>query len=356
MEEKKTGRMFWVIALAALTALLLSERVRGAAGAVIFPFAAAYAAARFIRPAGVFLSRLCRVREKTGCTVWGILVCLAAVCGLSSLSGRLWEQLCSIAELLPERAAGAVSEAAERVGALTQTLRTHFSMIGDISGSGQMEEIVTGAIRAAAGELGSTAAGVFSSMVTGFPGGIMSLLIAVIAFLYLTADMDGVGKSVRAVIGCFASGDRVERIARSFGRFSDAVFAYLRAYAFLTTVTFAELAAGFSLIGADNPLALAFLTAAVDALPLFGCGIVLVPWALWCLLTGEMRRAVSLFILQGVVYAVRQFLEPRVIGRMTGVHPFVALAVLFAGLKLGGVGGMILAPVLLMSVMRMRED
>ena len=41
---------------------------------------------------------------------------------------------------------------------------------------------------------------------------------------------------------------------------------------------------------------------------------------------------------------------------MTGVHPFVALVVLFAGLKIGGVGGMILAPVTLMSVMRMRQE
>ena len=90
------------------------------------------------------------------------------------------------------------------------------------------------------------------------------------------------------------------------------------------------------------------MIAFVDALPLFGCGTVLIPWALWCFFTGEMVRGAGLLILLGVIYIVRQFLEPRVIGKMTGVHPFVALAAVYIGLKLGGIGGMIVAPIVLM--------
>jgi predicted PurR-regulated permease PerM len=92
------------------------------------------------------------------------------------------------------------------------------------------------------------------------------------------------------------------------------------------------------------------LTAFVDALPLLGCGTVLIPWAAWCFLSGEAIRGAGLLILLGVIYIVRQFLEPRVIGKMTGVHPFVALASVYVGLKLGGVSGMIVAPIILMCV------
>ena len=118
----------------------------------------------------------------------------------------------------------------------------------------------------------------------------------------------------------------------------------------IMSVNFIILSVGLTIIGAGNPLASGVIIALVDALPLLGCGTVLIPWAVWCFLSGEAVRGVGLLILLGVIYVVRQFLEPRVIGRMTGVHPFVALAAVYIGLKLGGVGGMILAPIILMCV------
>jgi predicted PurR-regulated permease PerM len=51
-----------------------------------------------------------------------------------------------------------------------------------------------------------------------------------------------------------------------------------------------------------------------------------------------------------VIYLIRQFLDSRLIGRMTGVHPFVALACLYLGWRIGGIGGMIAAPVILCAV------
>lgn len=361
MEEKKTaGKLFWLITAAALAALLLSEKLRASAGVIVVPFAAAYTAARLIRPAGAALSRLCRVNEKIGCLVWSVLVCFAAGYMLTLLSGSLWQQLCDMASLLPERAAAIAAEGEEIAGVLAGKLQRilPFGENGHAAENGGVHigELALGAFRAAASEIGTAAAGVLGSAISGFPGGLVSVCIAVIAFIYLAADMDGAGKSVRNVLGCFAGEERVGVIVRTFAGFTDAVFLYLRAYLFLMAVTFLELSVGFTVIGAENPLALALIAAVIDALPFFGCGVVIVPWALWCLVEGNIRRGIALFVIEGVVYVVRQFLEPRVIGRMTGVHPFVALVVLYAGLKIGGVGGMILAPVTLMSVMRMRQE
>ncbi|MCR4906400.1 MAG: AI-2E family transporter, partial [Clostridiales bacterium] len=44
---------------------------------------------------------------------------------------------------------------------------------------------------------------------------------------------------------------------------------------------------------------------------------------------------------------VRQFLEPRVIGRAAGVHPFLALAGAYLGFRLAGPAGILLAPIVL---------
>ena len=62
---------------------------------------------------------------------------------------------------------------------------------------------------------------------------------------------------------------------------------WCRAQAILLGVTFCELLAGFLLMGQRYALLLAAVTALVDALPVFGTGTVLLPWAAVCLLAGQ---------------------------------------------------------------------
>ena len=81
----------------------------------------------------------------------------------------------------------------------------------------------------------------------------------------------------------------------------------------------------------------------------------LVPWAVWSFVSGEAGRGIGMLAVFGVIYVVRQFLEPRLIGKMTGVHPFAVLAGMYIGLKLCGIGGMIGVPVALMCMMAGKE-
>lgn len=350
-EGKAGGHVFWIVAAAVACGMLLSETLRTAVGTLVLPFAIAYAAAKLVRPMGIWLSRVCRVREKTGCAALGISVCLATGYILTHLSCRLWDQLRAVTEKLPEYA----SRAVERVALLSERAMTHLPFLRIEEETSQLGRLATSAFQEAVSELGGTAAGMLGSAVSEFPGGILAVFIAVIAFLYLVSDMDGAGRSLQSVMRCFWSEEATRKIVCTFGSFSDALLAYLRAYMLLMLATFLELSIGFAMIGIQNPLGVALITALIDALPLLGCGIVIIPWALWCFLESNFRRGIALLVLQSVVYLVRQLLEPRLIGRMSGVHPFVALLVLFAGLKLGGVAGMVLAPVFLMSVMKMRE-
>ena len=101
--------------------------------------------------------------------------------------------------------------------------------------------------------------------------------------------------------------------------------------------TIAALAAGGALL-------LAAVTALVDALPVFGTGTVLLPWAAVCLLAGQAPRAVALAALYAVISAVRSLLEPKVMAAQAGLPPLAALAAMYAGFRALGVAGMILLP------------
>ena len=89
---------------------------------------------------------------------------------------------------------------------------------------------------------------------------------------------------------------------------------------------------------------IALLLAVVDLLPLLGTGVILIPWALICLLLGQVKLGIGLLALYGVTTLVRQVLEPKLIGDGLGLHPLLSLFSMYAGLRLFGVWGMITAP------------
>lgn len=78
-------------------------------------------------------------------------------------------------------------------------------------------------------------------------------------------------------------------------------------------------------------------------LPIFGTGTVLIPWAVFKLLSGDLRYAVGLVILYLVTQLVRRVIEPKLVGDSIGINPLVTLVFMYVGYRLSGVLGMILA-------------
>ena len=107
---------------------------------------------------------------------------------------------------------------------------------------------------------------------------------------------------------------------------------------------------GLALLGVPYAFLFSLLLAAVDLLPLVGTGIVLIPWGVVSLLLGRVRLGIGLLILYAVTAVVHQVLEPKLIGEGLGLHPLLSLFAMYGGLKLFGVWGMILAPLLVAGV------
>ncbi len=128
------------------------------------------------------------------------------------------------------------------------------------------------------------------------------------------------------------------------GYLTDAVFAYIKAQSILMSITFVEVFIGLSILNVRYSFLFALFIAFVDAIPVFGTGTVLIPWACYHLITGTYRFAVGLLIIYVVCLLVRQFLEPKILSSQIGVHPLVTLLAMYIGYRLIGIFGMILAP------------
>ena len=103
------------------------------------------------------------------------------------------------------------------------------------------------------------------------------------------------------------------------------------------------LAAGFLVLGVRYGVLLAFLTAILDFLPIFGTGTVLFPWAVVTLFAGEPAYATGLILLYILTQVVRQIIQPKIVGESMGLPPLMTLFLLYLGFKLRGLTGMILA-------------
>ena len=112
---------------------------------------------------------------------------------------------------------------------------------------------------------------------------------------------------------------------------------------------------GFYIIKVRHAPLWALGVSLVDAFPILGTGAVLVPWSLVSFLQGGTGRAFGLLILYAAVTIVRTTLEPKLIGKQLGLDPLFTLAALYAGYRLWGLLGMLIAPLLAVAGAQLME-
>ncbi|WP_294521411.1 sporulation integral membrane protein YtvI [uncultured Pseudoflavonifractor sp.] len=195
-------------------------------------------------------------------------------------------------------------------------------------------------------ELLSRAGSAAGSFAFSIPSFVVALVIFVMATYFIASDYprlrlmvtDRLSPGVRDFFGS------VKRTAvAAFG-------GYVKAQLILSVVVFFILLAGFVVIRQPYSVLLAFLLAVLDFIPIVGSGTVMVPWAVADLFLGQYRHAVELMVIWGVIALFRRVAEPKVVGDQTGLSPILSLISIYVGMKIAGVAGMILGPVLCMVV------
>ncbi len=167
------------------------------------------------------------------------------------------------------------------------------------------------------------------------PGLLLKLLITVIATIFLTADFPRIKAFVMRQLPVRIC-DLLHNARVQLGR---TLWSYTRSYAMILAITFVEIGLGLSIIGVNNAFGIAILIALFDILPVVGSGIVLLPWTIFTLFSGNLPTGIGLAVLYVVVIVVRQIMEPKIVGDRVGLHPLVTLLSMVLGTYLfGGIG------------------
>ena len=121
---------------------------------------------------------------------------------------------------------------------------------------------------------------------------------------------------------------------------------YLKAQLLLMLLTSFLVTVGLWVVGKDYALLWGLVCGLVDALPVLGTAVILIPWSLVSLIYGDMYSFISILIIQALVFVVRQLAEPKIISHQIGIHPILTLVSVYLGLKFFGIPGVIFAPIL----------
>lgn len=173
------------------------------------------------------------------------------------------------------------------------------------------------------------------------PGFIVRLVVTVVSTFFMASDFDRIIGFAKKVIPA----GKEESVGRTMEYIRNVLFIYLKSYTFLFLLTFVELLVGFLVLRIPYAAVLAVAIAIFDILPVLGTGGILLPWAVVLLIMGNTSLAVGLLVLYVMITAIRNTVEPKIVGKQIGLHPLATLVFMFIGLKVLGIIGMILFPV-----------
>lgn len=213
----------------------------------------------------------------------------------------------------------------------------------------QLSQAITASIQQAAVNGSSFLVTKAASMAARLPHTLLTLLFTVMISMLTAVGYRKMSAFIREVIPAGAA-DFVTRLQKFL---RETLWQYIRAYTILMAVTFLELAAGLWLLGFSYVLPIAATIALVDLLPIIGSGTVLVPWGVLLLCSGDLAGGAGILFLFGVIAVVRSVLEPRIVSGQLGLHPVATITAMYAGLQIGGLAGMLTAPIVVLAVLRL---
>lgn len=298
---------------------------------ILLPFLLGWGLAAALRP----LAQRILKKGDRGVGILSLLLVLLAggLLSFGFLVGvrQLWREALA---LLGELSGAGLESVKDQLVALFEKLPFFSNWLSDA------ESLVTSAFLSLAEWMLSALPQVLSRAFSALPELFFSVAVFCFSAFYFCMDYE---RLRRGLPGLFPKTWRVRLAPLGAGLFKT-VWSYLRVYLLLFLCTFFILLFGFFLMQVPYAWLFALLVALFDLLPIIGVGTFLLPFAALRFLLGDPGMGVGLLLLYGCILVFRQIAEPKLLGKRLGLHPLAVLFAMYAGFKLLGLIGTLIAP------------
>lgn len=301
------------------------------------PFVIGWIIAMIANPLVRFLeSRVKLLRKHSSMLI--VVAVLALIIGLGYfLISRLVMQAAELAKDLPvlyDTVSADLQEISIRFASLFSRLPEHVQT--------NWQEL-TGSISHAASllvqKIASPTVEVAGNVAKGIPNALVNVIVTILSAYFFIAEQDKIVEFWKK---------HLPESVKGYGHYlktdvKKLIGGYFLAQFRIMFVVAAILILGFLVLGIKYAFLIGVLVAVLDFLPLFGTGTVLIPWAVFKLLSADYALAAGLALLYVLTQVTRQVIQPKIVGDSMGLPPLWTLVFLYLGFKIHGISGMIIA-------------
>lgn len=272
-------------------------------------------------------------------TVWVALVCLA-ICAL------LYWLLSTVISQVIQLSGNYQAVITDLVNLLRGVSNEVLEALDHVPAS--VEEWIRVTLNDAFGSLSATATrwlgGVLNfalSFASGIPYGLIYLNFLLLGIFFITSDYGKIKSRLFASMGD-SMRSRSEMLSGSAGQ---GLSGYVRVQFLFGLIVLVVSGPALSFFGLPYAFLIALIAAILEFLPIFGNGTLYIPVAIICYIIGNPTLGTELLILHLVLYIFRRITEPKLLSNHMGLSTLLSLVAMFVGMQMGGVLGLILAPV-----------
>lgn len=345
----ENNRPYWKVLVSLVFSLLATILVIVVGVGVIkflMPFVIGWFVASIANPVVCWLDRKLKIKKKLGSAIM-IVVVLAAVIGVIYLViSMLVRELGGLISYMPSLYEDVKVQLQEIMDSLNKVLPEAVKTRLDVL-MANLGDMATDMLK----KIGEPTVSAAGEIAMSIPSIIIATFVAILSAYFFVADRESVVAWFKKII----PKPVYDRLAMVGSNLKTSVGGYFKAQFKIMLVVLAILLVGLGLLQVEYVFLISVLIAFLDFLPFFGTGAVFIPWCIYTLFTGDVKRFVFLLIIYVTTQVVRQMIQPKLVGDEVGLNPLPTLVFIYIGYKLGGVLWMILAVPIGMIIINMVE-
>lgn len=343
MEDgKRIGRIILNILLP-VTAILLVCLLGPRLLRFFMPFVIGWIISMIANPLVRFLEKRLKIVRKHSSVAIVVLVLAAVIGGLYLMVSRLTAETVRLFRDLPQILADSREEIVQALSRLAHARVLELlpdSLVGGVEGwFARFDENLVSAVGALVQEYAFPTVTAAGNVARSIPAVLVYSIVVIMSSYFFIVERERILTGLHRVLP-----DRVWEYLEFLKKdILKLIGGYFLAQLRIMVVVAAILSVGFLILNVKYSVFLAALIAFLDFLPVLGTGTALFPWALVKLLSGEWPFALGLVFLYLLTQAVRQIIQPKIVGDSMGLSPLATLFLLYLGFRISGISGMILA-------------
>ncbi|GLB60331.1 sporulation integral membrane protein YtvI [Cytobacillus sp. NCCP-133] len=189
------------------------------------------------------------------------------------------------------------------------------------------------------------------ALLTNIPNYLVSFIVYLIALFLFLNDLPRLRKGMYNHL----TERTADKVRFMTSRLSYVGFGFFKAQFLVSLIIFIVSLIGLLFINPEVALVMSIIIWIIDFIPIIGSIVILGPWALFHLLTGDISMGTQLAVLAAILLIIRRTVEPKVMGTQIGLSPLATLIAMYIGLKLLGILGFIIGPLMIIAFNSAKE-